>query len=69
MSMICEIEKTVIDPIFAVDQYVLAKISYLKESSDNEAEKVTNRCVINLETGEFSELPLLDVVVPAEYLN
>lgn len=69
MRMVCEIPNTVIDPIFAVDQFVLAKISYLKEGTDNEAEKVTNRCVIDLETGEFSELPLLDVVVPAEYLN
>lgn len=69
MSMVCEIQNTLVDLIFAVDQYVLAKISYLKESSDNEAEKVTNRCVIDLETGEFSELPLLDVVIPPEYLN
>ena len=70
MSMICEIEKTVIDPIFAVDQYLFAKITYRKEKAENEeGEKTGSRCVINLETGEFSELPLLDVVVPAEYLN
>jgi hypothetical protein len=67
--MICEIKNTLIDPIFAVDHFVFAKISYLKEGTDNENAKETVRCVINLETGEFSELPLLDVVIPPEYLN
>lgn len=66
MTLICEIEKSIIDPVFATDQYLLAKMQYLDEETD----KVISgaRCVINLETGEFSELPLLDVVVPPEYI-
>lgn len=70
MALVCEIEKAVVDPIFAIDQYLLAKVIYWDEVSDKGiGGNFGNRCVINLETGEFSELPLFDVIVPNEYVN
>ncbi len=69
MRLICEIEKSVIDPVFAIDQYLLARMKYWDEKAGKGiGGNSGNRCVINLETGEFTELPLLDLIVPAEYI-
>lgn len=70
LHMVYELKNAYIETIAAQGDYVFA---YLTRYDSETGEKLNNasdvRCVINIKTGEITEIPYLDIVVPDEYLN
>ena len=65
VCLIYEEENAVIQTIFATSKYLFAYRSTL----DADGNTLNMHCVINLETGDITELPYLDIVVPDWYVN
>lgn len=69
-QVIFELECAYIEIIAAQGDYVFATIEhYDPETGDVTSNPNGHRCVINTQTGEITEIPFLDIVVPDEYLN
>lgn len=65
--VIFELKNAMIETIAAQGDYIFA---LLNRYDPETGEEISNgRAVINIKTGEISEIPYLDIVVPDEYLN
>ena len=68
--VIFELKNAFIKTIAAQGDYVFATIEhYDPETGDVTANPNGKRCVINIKTGEITEIPFLDIVVPEWYVN
>lgn len=65
MELLYEEENTVLYSVYATNEYIFV----VRTSFPEEGGRLERKCVINIETGELTELPLLDVVVPSHYVN
>ena len=69
-QVIFELKNAFIKTIASQGDYVFATIEhYDTETGDVTANPNGKRCVINIKTGEITEIPFLDIVVPEWYVN